>query len=72
MRGVRARLTPTLVALVVLTAAVLGIASYVFVDVSLHDQVKDDAAIQAGFDLSDLISIATRASPRARRSTRAG
>ena len=55
MRGVRARLTATLVALVVLTAAVLGIASYVFVDVSLHDRVKDDAALQAGFDLSVLI-----------------
>jgi signal transduction histidine kinase len=55
MRGVRARLTTTLVALVVLTAAVLGIASYVFVDVSLHDRVKDDAALQAGFDLSVLI-----------------
>jgi signal transduction histidine kinase len=55
MGGVRARLTVTLVALVALTAAVLGIASYVFVDVSLHDRVKDDAAIQAGFDLSVLI-----------------
>ena len=55
MHGVRARLTTTLVALVVLTAAVLGIASYVFVDVSLHDQVKNDAAFRAGLDLSDLI-----------------
>ena len=55
MRGVRARLTATLVALVVLTGAVLGIASYVFVDVSLHDQVKSDAALEAGFDLSVLI-----------------
>jgi signal transduction histidine kinase len=55
MHGVRARLTATLVALVILTAAVLGIASYVFVDVSLHDQVKEDAAREAGFDLSVLI-----------------
>ena len=55
MHGVRARLTSTLVALAVLTAAVLGIASYVFVDVSLHDRVKNDAALQAGFDLSVLI-----------------
>jgi two-component system sensor histidine kinase MtrB len=55
MHGVRARLTATLVALVVLTAAVLGVASYAFVDVSLHDQVKNDAALQAGFDLSVLI-----------------
>lgn len=53
--GVRARLTATLVALVVLTAAVLGVASYVFVDISLHDRVKNDAATQAGFDLSVLI-----------------
>ena len=55
MRGVRARLTLTLVALDIMTAAVLGIASYAFVDVSLHDRVKDDAARQAGFDLSTLI-----------------
>jgi signal transduction histidine kinase len=52
MRGVRARLTLSIVALVILTAAVLGIGSYVFVDTSLHDRVKDDAVIQAGFDLS--------------------
>jgi len=64
MHGVRARLTATLVALVVLTAAVLGIASYVFVDVSLHDQVKDDAARQAGLDLSDLIPSALSAPTR--------
>jgi two-component system sensor histidine kinase MtrB len=55
LRGVRARLALTIVALVVLTAAVLGIASYAFVDISLHDRVKDDAAIQAGVDLSVLI-----------------
>jgi signal transduction histidine kinase len=55
MRGIRARLATTIVALVVLTAAVLGIASYAFVDVSLHDRVKADAATQAGFDLSVVI-----------------
>jgi signal transduction histidine kinase len=64
MRGVRARLTATLVALVVLTAAVLGIASYAFVDVSLHDQVKDDAATRAGLDLSGLIPSALSAPTR--------
>jgi signal transduction histidine kinase len=55
MRGVRARLTLALVALVILTAAILGIGSYAFVDIALHDRVKDDAARQAGFDLSVLI-----------------
>jgi signal transduction histidine kinase len=55
MRGVRARLAITIVALVMLTAAVLGVASYAFVDVALHDQVKNDAALQAGFYLSVLI-----------------
>ncbi len=55
LHGVRARLTLTLVALVVLTAGVLGIAAYAFVDISLHDRVKGDAASQAGFDLSVLI-----------------
>jgi signal transduction histidine kinase len=52
IRGVRARLTTTIVALVVLTAAVLGIGSYLFVDSSLHRQALDDAANQARFDLS--------------------
>ncbi|HEY8989005.1 MAG TPA: histidine kinase dimerization/phospho-acceptor domain-containing protein, partial [Candidatus Limnocylindrales bacterium] len=52
IRGVRARLTTTIVALVVLTAAVLGIGSYLFVDSSLHQQARDDAAAQARFDLS--------------------
>ena len=52
IRGVRARLTTTIVALVVLTAAVLGIGSYVFVDSSLHRQAVEEAANQARFDLS--------------------
>jgi two-component system sensor histidine kinase MtrB len=55
MRGVRARLTATLLALVALTASVLGIGSYLFVDFSLHAQARDDAADQARFDLSVLI-----------------
>ena len=36
MGGLRARLSLTLVALVALTAAVLGIGAYAFVDASLH------------------------------------
>jgi two-component system sensor histidine kinase MtrB len=54
LRGVRGRLTVTIVALVVLTAVVLGVASYVFVDNRLHEQALHDAADQAGFDLSVL------------------
>jgi len=53
-RGVRARLTVTIVALVVLTAAVLGIGSYLVVDARLHGQALDDARDQARFDLSVL------------------
>jgi signal transduction histidine kinase len=52
IRGVRGRLTATIVALVVLTAGVLGIGSYLFVDSSLHRQALDEAAAQARFDLS--------------------
>jgi two-component system sensor histidine kinase MtrB len=52
MRGIRARLTVTLVALVALTAVLLGAGAYLFVENSLHDQVLRDAAAQAGFDLS--------------------
>lgn len=52
MHGVRARLTITLVALVALTAILLGVGSYVFVDRTLHQQFLDAAAAQARFDLS--------------------
>jgi signal transduction histidine kinase len=52
--GVRARLTVTLVALVVLTAAVLGIGAYAFVDNSLHERLLNDARAEAVFDLSVL------------------
>ena len=41
-----------LVALVALTAAVLGVGASVFVDARLHQQALADAARQAGFDLS--------------------
>ncbi|HEY3163799.1 MAG TPA: HAMP domain-containing sensor histidine kinase [Candidatus Limnocylindrales bacterium] len=54
LSGVRARLTATVVFLVILTAAVLGVAAYVFVDARLHQQTLDDARDQARFDLSVL------------------
>jgi signal transduction histidine kinase len=54
LRGVRARLTATIVFLVVLTAIVLGVAAYVFVDARLHQQTLDEARDQARFDLSVL------------------
>ena len=52
MRGIRGRLTVTLVALVALTAVLLGAGAYLFVDNSLHDQAVREAAAQARFDLS--------------------
>ena len=55
MRGIRARLTVTLLALVALTAAVLGVGSYLFVDYRLHEQAREDAAAEARFDLSVVI-----------------
>ncbi len=55
MGGVRARLTATIVALVALTALVLGVAAYAFVDARLHQQQLTDADNQARFDLSVLI-----------------
>lgn len=54
MYGVRTRLTATIVALVVLTAAVLGAGAWLFVERSLHDQALGEAADQAAFDLSIL------------------
>ncbi|MFL5643811.1 MAG: ATP-binding protein [Chloroflexota bacterium] len=53
--GIRARLAMTLIALVALTAILLGAGAYVFVETSLHDQVLRDAAAQARFDLGETI-----------------
>ena len=55
MGGVRARLTASLVALVALTAVVLGVGASAFADVRLHDQALQDAAAQARFDLSVVV-----------------
>jgi len=55
LRGIRARLAVTLVALVALTAILLGAGAYVFVETSLHDQVLRDAAAQARFDLAETV-----------------
>lgn len=55
MGGVRARLTASLVALVALTAVVLGVGASWFADVRLHDQVLQDAEAQARFDLSVVV-----------------
>jgi len=52
MHGLRARLAVTLVALVALTAVLLGAGAYLFVENSLRTQVVNDAANQARFDLS--------------------
>ena len=63
MRGVRARLTATILGLVAVTAAVLGVGSYLFVDVGLRAQALDDAAAEARFDLSVLIPESLPAEP---------
>jgi signal transduction histidine kinase len=52
LRGIRARLTVTLVALVALTSALLGVGSYLVVDNRLRDQARENAANEAAFDLS--------------------
>jgi two-component system sensor histidine kinase MtrB len=54
MRGVRARLTITVVALVVFTAAVLGLGSYLFVEYTLRQGLLEDARATAVFDLTVL------------------
>ena len=53
--GVRVRLTVTLVALVALTAGLLGVGSYVFLERTLHQQSLDAAADQARFDLATVV-----------------
>jgi two-component system sensor histidine kinase MtrB len=57
-RGIRARLTATLVALVALTAILLGTGAYLFVENGLRDQVLRDAYDQAAFDLSVIVPAA--------------
>jgi len=52
IRGIRARLTVTLVALVALTAILLGAGAYLFVETRLHDQALSEATAQARFDLA--------------------
>ena len=51
-RGIRARLAGALVLLVALTSVVLGVGASVFVEARLRDQVLQDAAAQARFDLT--------------------
>jgi two-component system sensor histidine kinase MtrB len=55
MHGIRARLTVTLVALVALTAVILGAGAYLFVESSLRAQVVADADDQARFDLTVVV-----------------
>jgi signal transduction histidine kinase len=51
-RGIRARLAVAFVAMVALTAIVLGVGASIVADVRLHAQALDDAASEARFDLS--------------------
>jgi two-component system sensor histidine kinase MtrB len=53
--GVRSRLAITLVALVALTAAILGAGSYLFVEASLRASLLETARRDADFDLSVLL-----------------
>lgn len=55
VRGNRGRLAVALVALVTVTAVVLGLAASIFVDVRLHAQALEDARSQAVFDLSVIV-----------------
>jgi two-component system sensor histidine kinase MtrB len=61
LRSLRARLAITLVALVALTVAAIGIGTYGFVDASLRDRLLADARQQADFNLSVLLPSVTPA-----------
>jgi two-component system sensor histidine kinase MtrB len=58
VRSLRTRLAVTLVALVVLTVAAIGIGVYAFVDMSLRARLVADARQQADFNLSVLLPAA--------------
>ena len=55
MRGIRTRLSLTLVALVALTAGAIGIGAYAFVDASLRSAALADARQQADYNLAVLL-----------------
>ena len=59
MGGIRTRLAVTLVALVALTVAAIGIGTYAFVDASLRDRLLADARQQVDFNLSVLLPAAS-------------
>jgi two-component system sensor histidine kinase MtrB len=66
VHSLRTRLTVTIVALVAITAVVLGAGTYAYVDRSLHDQALDDAEAQARFDLSILVPSVLASAPPTR------
>src|SRR6187549_1158199 len=55
MRSLRTRLAVTLVLLVTLTVALIGVGVYAFVEGSLRDRLVADARQQADFNLSVLL-----------------
>ena len=55
MTGIRTRLALTLIALVAVTVAAIGIGVYAFTDASLRDRLIADARHQADFNLSVLL-----------------
>ncbi len=55
MGGIRTRLALTLVALVAITVAAIGIGTYAFVDASLRERLLAEARQQAAFNLTVLL-----------------
>jgi signal transduction histidine kinase len=55
VRGIRTRLTVTLLALVAVTVTSIGIGTYVFIEARLRDNLLDEVSRQAQFDLSVLL-----------------
>ena len=55
MGGIRARLAVTLVALVAVTVAAIGLGVYAFVDASLRSRALEDARQQVDYNLSVLV-----------------
>ena len=55
MGGIRTRLAITLVALVAVTVAAIGVGTYAFVDASLRERLLADARQQVDFNLSVLL-----------------
>ncbi|MBA3778406.1 MAG: HAMP domain-containing histidine kinase [Chloroflexi bacterium] len=72
LRGFRRRLVVTFVALVAITAVLLGVGSYLFVDLSLNKRLVDESTQQANFNIAFLADESLSVAPTREELARSG